>query len=123
VLFNFSDTCFGWFFDAGDRITNGSTGFGLRLGLSARVAQKQALRFHLISAGLNAAQARIGVRSAEAAQLALRLGLSDITPCAWRLIITARPLSAHSFRAAIGGGQGSRFQTILRIRVIERFTN
>lgn len=122
-MLNFSDTCFNRFFDAGYGITNGSTGFGLRLGLSARVAQKQTLRFHLISAGLNAAQARIGVRSAAAALLALKLGLSDITPCAWRLTVTASPQTAQSIRAAISGGQESRFQTMLRIRVIERFTN
>ena len=122
-MFNFSDTCFNRFFDAGCGITNGSTRLASRLGLSAQVAQGQALRLYLLGAGLDAAQARIAVRSAAVARMALRLGLSDITTCAWRLALTARPLTVQSIRAAIIGGQESRFQTVLRIRVIERFTN
>lgn len=123
MLFNFSDTCFSRFFDTGYGISNSSTRFAARLGLYAQSGQDQALRFSLTAAGLDSAQARIAVRSSAAVRMALRLGLSDITTCAWRLALTARPLTAQSIRAAVTGGQESRFQTVLRIRVIERFTN
>ncbi|MCE5269776.1 hypothetical protein LLH00_00650 [bacterium] len=122
-MFNHADSCFGFFFTGAELVTGDSTRACVRLSLLAGGAGNHSLRLGLLSSGPGGAQVRWNILGGQADGSALSLALLDVTRSAWTLPVMAGMDLRQALSLFLTGASASSGQSVLRVRVVERFTN